>query len=71
MASGQSDNTLLAERPSHSPADLMRQRWCAAVLLRAEGKFCRIKRYRHLQRSLKALDRLVLGKGLDESRTIE
>jgi hypothetical protein len=68
MAGGLSDNMLLAERLSHSPADLVRQRWCAAVLLRAENK---IKRYRHLQRSLKALDRLVLGKGLDESRTIE
>jgi putative transposase len=48
----------------------MRQRWCVAGLLRAEGKFHRVKGYRHMPRLLKALDRLVLGTGLDENRKI-
>lgn len=48
----------------------MRQRWCIAGLLRAESKFRRVKGYRHLPQLLKALDRLVLGKGLDENRRI-
>jgi putative transposase len=48
----------------------MRQRWCVAGLLRAESKFRRVKGYRHMSQLLKALDRLVLGKGLDENRRI-
>ena len=48
----------------------MRQRWCVAALMRAESKFRRVKGYRHMSELLKALDRLVLGKGLDENRRI-
>ncbi len=48
----------------------MRQRWCVAGLMRAESKFRRVKGYRHMPRLLQALDRLVLGKGLDENRKI-
>ena len=48
----------------------MRQRWCVAGLLRAESKFRRVKGYRHMSLLLKALDRLVLEKGLDENRKI-
>ena len=48
----------------------MRQRWCTAGLLRAESKFHRVKGYRHMSQLLKALDRIVLGKGLDENRKI-
>ena len=48
----------------------MRQRWCVAGLLRAESKFRRVKGYRHMSQLLKALDRIVLGKGLDENRKI-
>jgi putative transposase len=46
----------------------MRSRWCTAGLLRAESKFRRVKGYRHMPQLLKALDRVVLGKGLDENR---
>jgi len=48
----------------------MRQRWCTAGLLRAESKFRRVKGHRHMPQLLRALDRLVLGKGLDENRQI-
>jgi putative transposase len=48
----------------------MRQRWCTAGLLRAESKFHRVKGHRHMPQLLRALDRLVLGKGLDENRRI-
>jgi putative transposase len=48
----------------------MRQRWCTAGLLRAESKFHRVKGYRHMPQLLKALDRLVLAKGLDRNRKI-
>jgi putative transposase len=48
----------------------MRQRWCVAGLLRAESKFHRVKGYRHMPQLLKALDRLVLGTGLDQNRKI-
>jgi putative transposase len=48
----------------------MRQRWCVAGLLRAESKFHRVKGHRHMPQLLKALDRLVLGTGLDENRRI-
>ena len=48
----------------------MRQRWCTAGLLRAESKFRRVKGHRHMPQLLRALDRLVLGKGLDENRKI-
>jgi transposase-like protein len=46
----------------------MRQRWCTAGLMRAESKFRRVKGHRHMAQLLKALDRLVLGKGLDDKR---
>ncbi len=46
----------------------MRQRWCTAGLLRAESKFRRVKGYRHMPQFLRTLDRLVLGRGLDENR---
>lgn len=46
----------------------MRQRWCTAGLLRAESKFRRIKGYRHMPQFLRTLDRLVLGRGLDQNR---
>jgi putative transposase len=46
----------------------MRKRWCTAGLLRAESKFRRVKGHRHMPQLLKALDRLVLGKGLDQNR---
>ena len=48
----------------------MRQRWCVAGLMRAESKFHRVKGYRHMSQLLRALDRLVLGTGLDENRRI-
>ena len=48
----------------------MRQRWCIAGLMRAESKFRRIKGHGHMAQLLKALDRLVLGRGLDEKRKI-
>ena len=48
----------------------MRQRWCVAGLMRAESKFRRVKGYRHMPQLLKALDRLVLGKEIDEKRRI-
>lgn len=48
----------------------MRQRWCVAGLMRAESKFRRVKGYRHMPQLLKALDRLVLGKDIDENRKI-
>jgi hypothetical protein len=34
----------------------MRRRWCVAGLLRAEGKFCRVKRHRALPTLIKALE---------------
>jgi putative transposase len=46
----------------------MRQRWCTAGLLRAESKFRRVKGHRHMPQLLRALDRLVQGKGLDQTR---
>lgn len=48
----------------------MRQRWCIAGLMRAESKFRRVKGHRHMAQLLKAVDRLVRGKGLDENRKI-
>lgn len=48
----------------------MRHRWCVAGLMRAESKFRRVKGYRHMPQLLKALDRLVLRKDLDEKRKI-
>jgi len=48
----------------------MRQRWCIAGLMRAESKFRRVKGHRHMTQLLKALDRLVLEKGLDDKRKI-
>ncbi len=48
----------------------MRQRWCIAGLMRTESKFHRVKGYRQMPQLLKALDRLILGKGLDDKRKI-
>lgn len=48
----------------------MRQRWCIAGLLRAESKFRRVKGHAHMPHFLKALDHLVLGKGLDDKRKV-
>jgi putative transposase len=48
----------------------MRKRWCTAGLLRAESRFRRVKGQRYMPQLLKALDRLVLGKGLDQDRKI-
>jgi transposase-like protein len=48
----------------------MRQRWCTAGLMRAESKFRRVKGHRHMAQLLRALDRLVPGKGLDDKRKI-
>jgi transposase-like protein len=46
----------------------MRKRWCTAGLLRAESKFRRVKGHRHMPQLLRALDRLVTAKRLDENR---
>jgi putative transposase len=46
----------------------MRQRWCIAGLMRAESKFRRIKGHRHMPQLLRALERVVMSKGLDENR---
>lgn len=48
----------------------MRQRWCTAGLLRAEAKFHRVKGHRHMPQLLRALDRIVLGKELDEQQKV-
>jgi putative transposase len=48
----------------------MRKRWCTAGLLRAESKFHRVKGHRHMPQLLKALDRFVPSKGLDQTRKI-
>jgi transposase-like protein len=48
----------------------MRKRWCIAGLLRAESKFHRVKGHRQIPQFLKALDRLVLGEGLDDKRKV-
>jgi putative transposase len=48
----------------------MRKRWCTAGLLRAESTFRRVKGYRHMPRLLKALEGILLGKGLDENRKV-
>lgn len=45
----------------------MRQRWCAAGLLRAETKFRRLRGHRHLSSLLKALKALTKNKHLDLS----
>ena len=45
----------------------MRQRWCAAGLLRAESKFRRVLGHRHLAELKKALQQAVEGKDLDRS----
>jgi putative transposase len=48
----------------------MRQRWCTAGLLRAESKFHRVKGHRYMPQLLKALDRILLGKDLDQDRMV-
>jgi len=45
----------------------MRQRWCAAGLLRAESKFRRIKGHRHLSYLKQSLEKLVQGKEVDNA----
>jgi putative transposase len=44
----------------------MRQRWCAAGLLRAESKFRRVKGHRHLAELKRSLGKLVEGKEVAE-----
>lgn len=44
----------------------MRQRWCAAGLLRAESKFRRVKGHRQLGELKKALEQAVEGKEVDQ-----
>jgi transposase-like protein len=44
----------------------MRQRWCAAGLLRAESKFRRIRGHRYLTTLKASLEKIVLGKEVDE-----
>jgi transposase-like protein len=46
----------------------MRQRWCVAGLLDAEGRFNRVKGHKHLPQLLTALDRLVTPPTLDAQR---
>jgi putative transposase len=46
----------------------MRKRWCTAGLLRAESTFRRVKGHRHMPQLLRALERLVPAKRLDENR---
>jgi putative transposase len=48
----------------------MRQRWCAAGLLRAESKFRRIKGHRHLTTLEKSLDKFVEGKEVDDASEV-
>jgi len=48
----------------------MRRRWCIAGLLRAESKFGRVKGHRDMPQLLKALERLVQGKGLAKQRKV-
>lgn len=45
----------------------MRQRWCAAGLLRAESKFRRIRGHRYLTNLKASLEKMVEGKEVDES----
>ena len=45
----------------------MRQRWCAAGLLRAESKFRRIKGHRQLADLKKSLEKVVEGKEVDSA----
>jgi putative transposase len=46
----------------------MRRRWCVAGLLRAEGKFRRVKGHHALPGLLKALEAIVAGRGLGNER---
>jgi putative transposase len=48
----------------------MRQRWCAAGLLRAESKFRRVRGHRHLADLKKALEQAVRGKELDPNAQV-
>jgi putative transposase len=48
----------------------MRQRWCAAGLLRAESKFRRIKGHRHLAELKRSLEKLVEGKDVDNTSEV-
>jgi transposase-like protein len=46
----------------------MRQRWCAAGLLRAESKFRRVRGHRHLPQLIASLKQVVQGKPIDAER---
>lgn len=48
----------------------MRQRWCAAGLLRAESKFHRVRGHRHLADLKRALEAMVQGKRLDSTAQV-
>jgi putative transposase len=48
----------------------MRQRWCAAGLLRAESKFRRVRGHRHLAELQRALKQVVEGKELDRNQEV-
>jgi putative transposase len=48
----------------------MRRRWCVAGLLRAEGKFRRVKGHRGMGSLLKALERLIRGEPSGEARDV-
>jgi putative transposase len=48
----------------------MRRRWCVAGLLRAEGKFRRVKGHRHMPTLLKALESLVRERGGGNGRVV-
>jgi putative transposase len=48
----------------------MRRRWCVAGLLRAEGKFRRVKGHRHMPTLLKALESLVRERGGGNGREV-
>jgi transposase-like protein len=48
----------------------MRQRWCAAGLIRAESKFRRIKGHRHLANLKQSLKKIVEGKEVDNASEV-
>jgi transposase-like protein len=48
----------------------MRRRWCVAGLLRAEGKFRRVKGHRHMPTLLKALESLVREREAGNGREV-
>ncbi len=46
----------------------MRQRWCTSGLLDAEGRFNRVKGYKHLDRLITTVEQDVNGLRLDNPR---